>query len=229
MASDLQKTIQNETYVILSICCYYFFLFILNNMLTNPVNPVGGPPPPRNVSSTGFVLGTELSYRHGEGNVHAPGPYGDGRFPPGSDFTNTTGDKTLQGFFFILCIGLSIYHLAFFIIYLNISLDMDKNDKKRKIVTALSFVHLIFSIVFIFSIAFFIFVLNKDSGVLNIPGGGAAAPIEAYNDTVVLHRRIKDKVKVTVNLSRLILFMNIATFVYFLVFILYFQPKLYPL
>jgi hypothetical protein len=104
---------------------------------------------------------------------------------------------------------------------------MDKNDKKRKIVTALSFVHLTFSIVFIFSIAFFIFVLNKDSGDLNIPGGGAGAGV-AYDQNNVLHRRIKDKVKVTVNLSRLILFMNIATFVYFLVFILYFQPKLYP-
>ena len=195
-------------------------------MLTNPVNPVGGPPP-RNVSSTGFVLGTELRYRHRAGNIHAPDPYGDGQFQPGSNFTNSTWDKTLQGFFLILCIGLSMYHLAFGIIYINISLnDMDKNDKKRNIVTALGFVHLIFSIVFIFSIAFFIYVLNMDSGDLTLPADGAV--MIPYDGTNRLHITIKDKVKLTVNFSRLILFMNIATFVYFLVFILYFQPKLYP-
>jgi hypothetical protein len=232
MAPTLKKTIEDETYVILTICCFYFFSFLLNNMLTNPVNPGpgpgGAPPPLRNSSSTGFVLGTELRYRHGAGNVHAPEPYGDGQFPlANTNYTNNTRDKTLQGVFFILCIGLSIYHLAFSIIYFTIYDGMDTKDSKRKIVNSLSFVHLLFSIVFMISIAFFIFVLNKDTGDLTITNYTRAQI--AYNPRSILHRRIKEKVKVTVNLSRFILVMNIATFVYFLVFILYFQPKLYPL
>jgi hypothetical protein len=228
MAPTLKKTIEDETYVILTICCFYFFSFLLNNMLTNPVNPggAGGAPPPlRNSSSTGFVLGTELTYRHGAGNVHAPIPYGDDVFQADTNYTNSTRDKILQGVFFILCIGLSIYHLAFSIIYFTIYDGMDTKDSKRKIVNSLSFVHLLFSIVFMISIAFFIFVLNKDTGDLFIPvNNGLPTDYNPHNN---LHRRIKEKVKVTVNLSRFILVMNIATFVYFLVFILYFQPKLY--
>ena len=225
MALDLQKTIRNETKWVLILCCLYFLVFILNNLWTIPVNAGDGDA--RNVINTGFVLGTELAFNHGQGTLHAPTPYGDNVIPAGGggdvyDFKSTFQDKSLHGLTFALLLGVSSFHLVFFTQYNQIYSSMEINDPKRAMVNTLSITHLIIGIVgLLISCYSFLYVtdLNATNLDVNLDGGYDANPLNTQN--------ITQKIQFTIRLSVGNLFFNITTFIYFLFFILYFQPKLY--
>ena len=221
MALDLKETIQNETKWVLILCCLYFLVFILNNWWTIPVNAGGGEA--RNVINTGFVVGTELAFDHGQGTLHAPTPYGDNTVPAALpyDFKNTFKDKSLHGLTFALLLGVSSFHLVFFTQYNQIYSSLDKNDPKRDMVNTLSITHLIIGIVgLLISCYSFLYVTDLNATNLEIL---AAGPYDGAPNT----QNITQKIQFTIRLSIGNLFFNITTFIYFLFFIFYFQPKLY--
>jgi hypothetical protein len=223
MAIDLKGTIQDETKWVLILCCLYFLVFILNNWWTIPVH-AGADGNPRRVINTGFVVGTELAFDHGQGTLHAPEPYGDGVVPGdilAYDFKNTFKDKSLHGLTFALLLGVSSFHLVFFTQYNQIYSSLDKNDPKRDMVNTLSITHLIIGIVgLLISCYSFLYVTDLNATNLDIPAAGA------YHDAPNT-QNITQKIQFTIRLSIGNLFFNITTFIYFLFFIFYFQPKLY--